>query len=421
MRSLFAAMAALCLFPVGLAQAYGPNGGPDSIYTGEGGRYVSASEFASSPRRHARPRVRSHRQARAARHRAPHAARAEGVVYARGGVTAKVNPKYRARFQCLVDALEANGYRISFMGGYRNSKIAGTDVVSKHAFGNALDVNQTARNRVKGALPKNASALAKQCGLFHGAQWGDPDAGHFEVPGEDGFRSQLEDADKQLAEEREHEAEPVQLSSAAAEFVPLGPLKVTKPAPLRESDKAKIFERDADYNYLCTVYNREPQKIDSSGDFTVKDIKAAAKRGLGLCEFAIGGMHPQFRHAVAETGRAIDRALPAIRWTILSAFRDDYRQSIAEGFKARVGYSLHGGSRVTRGYGDGRAIDVTIAGDRKDGPARAGALFAKYGKKFGLVQPMPVKDVAHIQASGSSSYAQHRKPRHGKHTRYAAR
>jgi hypothetical protein len=47
-----------------------------------------------------------------------------------------------------------------------------------------------------------------------------------------------------------------------------------------------------------------------------------------------------------------------IEWTIVSGFRDDWRQSIASGLKARTGYSRHGGSRAVGGYGHGRAVDI---------------------------------------------------------------
>jgi hypothetical protein len=48
-----------------------------------------------------------------------------------------------------------------------------------------------------------------------------------------------------------------------------------------------------------------------------------------------------------------------LQWSMLSAFRDDYRQGLASGYKAGVSNSLHGGSRRTGGYGHGRAIDIT--------------------------------------------------------------
>jgi hypothetical protein len=131
------------------------------------------------------------------RHRHHHARAAQGakvaslgglgalagnMVKASNGTTAQVNPQYAGRFQCLVSGLEAAGYHIDFMGGYRHSKIAGTNMLSKHAAGKAIDINQVGRNRVTRRLPASTSAIASRCGLYHGAGWRNADAGHFEVP-----------------------------------------------------------------------------------------------------------------------------------------------------------------------------------------------------------------------------------------------
>lgn len=155
--------------------------------------------------------------------------------------------------------------------------------------------------------------------------------------------------------------------------------------------------------YLCEVYQRIPEKRDRSGDFTWKDRIAAEKKGMGVCEYAIGGMNPDFKEKLALIGRRLDS--DGLNWSILSAFRDDYRQGIAKGFKARGGNSLHGGSRATRGYGDGRAIDITVT------PASAlGEVFKvidTFGRSIGLTRPMPRYDAAHIQAGSSGNKKQY--------------
>jgi hypothetical protein len=151
--------------------------------------------------------------------------------------------------------------------------------------------------------------------------------------------------------------------------------------------------------YLCEVYHRIPEKRDRSGDFTWKDRIAAEKAGKGLCEYTIGGMNPDFKEKLALIGRRLDS--DGFKWSILSGFRDDYRQGIAKGFKARVGNSLHGGSRATRGYGDGRAIDITV-----DPLSALGEVFKvidTFGREVGLVRPMPRYDAAHIQAGGGGN------------------
>ena len=147
--------------------------------------------------------------------------------------------------------------------------------------------------------------------------------------------------------------------------------------------------------YLWDVYQRAPTKRDGSGDFTWKDPAAAARAGMSLAEYTIGGMDPDFREQLYHAGQAMDAA--GIRWSMLSAFRDDYRQGLAAGFKARVGNSLHGGSRATGGYGHGRAIDITNADGEADVVWR---WLDGHGAKFGLLRPIPGRDPAHVQSRG---------------------
>lgn len=157
-----------------------------------------------------------------------------------------------------------------------------------------------------------------------------------------------------------------------------------------------IIKRSDDVNdYLCEVYGRSPTKKDSSGDFTWKDPAAAKRVGLDVCAYSIGGMHPDLRESLFAFGKIADeRDVP---WTILSAFRDDYRQKIASGYKANGGNSMHGGSRATKGYGDGRAIDLWVS----SGPvAPLFKLIDEIGASFGLTRPMKDGDPAHIQLGG---------------------
>jgi hypothetical protein len=86
-----------------------------------------------------------------------------------------------------------------------------------------------------------------------------------------------------------------------------------------------------------------------------------------------------------------------VKWVILSAFRDDYRQRIAAGIKARAGNSLHGGSSATGGYGHGRAVDVTGGEDESNAVWR---WLDANGAKFGLYRPMPGYDPGHVQSRG---------------------
>jgi hypothetical protein len=148
-------------------------------------------------------------------------------------------------------------------------------------------------------------------------------------------------------------------------------------------------------DYLWEVYQRAPIKRDRSGDFTWKDPAAANRVGLSLREYVISGMDPDFREQLYHAGRAMDA--DGIQWAMLSAFRDDYRQKIASGFKASGGNSLHGGSRRTGGYGNGRAADVTNSeGDHW----AVWKWLDAHGAKYGLYRPMPGNDPAHIQSKG---------------------
>jgi hypothetical protein len=148
-------------------------------------------------------------------------------------------------------------------------------------------------------------------------------------------------------------------------------------------------------DYLWEVYQRLPIKKDGTGDFTWKDPAAAKRMGLALQDYVIGGMDPEFREQLYHAGKAMDAA--GLQWSMLSAFRDDYRQRLASGFKASVGNSLHGGSRRTGGYGHGRAIDITVAeGEMSD----VWKWIDDHGAKYGLNRPMPGADPAHIQQRG---------------------
>jgi hypothetical protein len=168
---------------------------------------------------------------------------------------------------------------------------------------------------------------------------------------------------------------------------------VVEVAPKEKAAAGTMEEID---EYLWEVYQRSPIKRDSAGDFTWKDPAAAQRFGVSLPAYVIGGMDPDFREQLYHAGRAMDAA--GIRWSILSAFRDDYRQSIASGFKAKPGYSLHGGSARTGGYGHGQAVD--IAGE--DGNASVvWQWIDRHGEKFGLYRPMPGADPPHIQPRSS--------------------
>lgn len=108
-----------------------------------------------------------------------------GVIRAASGATARVAASATGAFQCLVDRLEAAGYPVRFMGGWR---ARGSVRGSLHPAGLALDVNQLRRNVTRPAMPSNEIALANGCGLVSGAQWAHGDSGHFQLGGWAGGR-----------------------------------------------------------------------------------------------------------------------------------------------------------------------------------------------------------------------------------------
>src|SRR5262244_3177954 len=202
---------------------------------------------------------------------------------------------------------------------------------------------------------------------------------------------------------------PLSITAAAREMIKRALIKVGAfvAFPARESSEPETVEMrrkrgtvvlDGIDDYLWEVYQRAPTKKDSTGDFTWKDPTAAKRMGLSLQDYVIGGMAPAFREQLYNAGRAMDA--DGINWSMLSAFRDDYRQRLAAGFKARGGNSLHGGSRRTGGYGHGRAVDVT-AGEGTNSEDVWKWIDA-HGAKYGLARPMPGNDPAHVQQRGES-------------------
>jgi hypothetical protein len=144
--------------------------------------------------------------------------------------------------------------------------------------------------------------------------------------------------------------------------------------------------------YLWKVYQRSPAKADGHGDFTWKDITAAARLGLSVEEYVIGGIDPDFREVLYAAGHAMDAA--GVEWTILSGFRDDFRQKMASGLKAKVNNSFHGGSLATGGYRHGCAVDLASA-DRLD-DSKVWRWVDKNGRDLALHRPLKAADPAHI-------------------------
>lgn len=146
-------------------------------------------------------------------------------------------------------------------------------------------------------------------------------------------------------------------------------------------------DREVD-DYLWHVYENTPKR-DSTGDFTHKDPAAAAKAGMSLRDYVIGGMSRELKEGLYQAMKQTEAQGQTPRMT--SAFRDDYRQSlITSGVRAGVGRSRHGGSQATAGYGYGEAADVDLQTVRN--------IEAQKGK-YGVYFPNIANDPVHVQTT----------------------
>jgi hypothetical protein len=146
-------------------------------------------------------------------------------------------------------------------------------------------------------------------------------------------------------------------------------------------------------------------------DFTWKDPKAAEKANMSLMEYVIGGMDHGFKLKLYHALHAMDDA--GLSPGITSAFRDDYRQSLASGLKAATDRSYHGGS-FRGGYGHGLAADlVSVRGETRAERLTSSESLWKWidahGKEFGIGRPYLDKDPAHVAPTDGKEYAAHRR------------
>jgi hypothetical protein len=156
-----------------------------------------------------------------------------------------------------------------------------------------------------------------------------------------------------------------------------------------------------------TVTRRFTKLVDE--DFGWKDPKAAEKAGMPVMDYVIGGMNQSFKLKLFRMLHAAEAA--GLSPGITSAFRDDYRQSIASGLKAASDRSYHGGS-FRGGYGHGLAADVVSV----NGRTRAQRLLStdtfwkwidQHGREFGIGRPYLDKDPPHVGPIDGKEYAAH--------------
>jgi hypothetical protein len=203
--------------------------------------------------------------------------------------------------------------------------------------------------------------------------------------------------------------------------------------PVETLDECLVVEICID-EYLWSLYERTP-KVDTNkvtekikttvktkgktrtvtktitkyviGDFTWKDPIAAQRAGMSLKDYVIGGMDRGFKLKLFRALRAIDDAgfMPGIT----SAFRDDYRQSIAAGNKAASDSSYHGGSR-RGGYGHGLAVDlVSVKGETRIQRFASSEELWKWidahEKELGVGRPYLDRDPPHVTPIDGKEYA----------------
>jgi hypothetical protein len=158
---------------------------------------------------------------------------------------------------------------------------------------------------------------------------------------------------------------------------------------------------------MVTVTKSVTRLVDE--DFAWKDTKAAEKAGMPMMDYVIGGMDRGFRLKLFHMLRAAEEA--GLSPGITSAFRDDYRQTIASGLKAASNRSYHGGS-LRGGYGHGLAADVvSINGGTRDERWTSSESFWKWidvhGKEFGIGRPYLDRDPPHVAPIDGKEYAAH--------------
>ena len=188
-----------------------------------------------------------------------------------------------------------------------------------------------------------------------------------------------------------------------------------------KEDTTKVVER----RKVTVKVDGKPQTVVKEftrlvdNDFTWKDPKAAEKAGMSLMEYVIGGMDRDFKLKLYHALRAMDDA--GLSPGITSAFRDDYRQSLASGLKAATNRSYHGGS-LRGGYGHGLAADlVSVKGEtraeRFTSSERLWKWIDVHGKEFGIGRPYLDKDPAHVAPIDGKEYVDHRRGANTQHAR----
>jgi hypothetical protein len=159
---------------------------------------------------------------------------------------------------------------------------------------------------------------------------------------------------------------------------------------------------------MVTVTKSSTRLVDE--DFTWKDPKAAEKAGMPMMDYVIGGMDRSFKLKLFHMLHAAEQA--GLSPGITSAFRDNYRQSIASGLKAATDRSYHGGSS-RGGYSHGLAADlVSVNGrtrtQRWTSTENLWKWIDAHEKEFGVGRPYLDRDPPHVAPIDGKEYVAHR-------------
>ncbi|MHC2619675.1 hypothetical protein ACVIW2_001707 [Bradyrhizobium huanghuaihaiense] len=175
-----------------------------------------------------------------------------------------------------------------------------------------------------------------------------------------------------------------------------------------KEDSIKVQERRAvtvkRKGKMVTVMRSFTKLVDE--DFGWKDPKAAEHANMSMMDYVIGGMDKSFKRKLFRTLLAAEAA--GLSPGITSAFRDDYRQSIASGLKAASDRSYHGGS-TRGGYGHGMAADiVSTAGNNRAQRWVSTEVLWKWvdanGKALGIGRPYLGRDPPHVGPIDGAEY-----------------
>jgi hypothetical protein len=181
--------------------------------------------------------------------------------------------------------------------------------------------------------------------------------------------------------------------------------RTPKEDTIKELERRKVTVKRK--GKMVTVSRTFTRLVDE--DFGWKDPKAAERAGMSMMDYVIGGMDRSFKLKLFHTLHAAEAA--GLSPGITSAFRDDYRQSIASGLKAASNRSYHGGSS-RGGYGHGLAADiVSVQGGTRDqrwaSSEKLWNWVDAHGKDFGIGRPYLDRDPPHVAPVDGQEYAAH--------------